>query len=125
MPFAAFFGAAIGAFLFGLLQWFGMKLHGGFSEDGWMYRYILPVFAAGAFGWLYAWISCAVAPRGKVVAGTVMATILVVLGVVNIALAWLLPRYSVGEATQITVGMVASSVAAVVALVQAHGEREA
>ena len=33
LPFAAFIGAILGAFLLTLFQWFGMKMQGGYSED--------------------------------------------------------------------------------------------
>lgn len=125
MPFAAVLGGALGAMLFGLVQWFGMKLQGGFSESGWMYLYILPVLTAAAFGWLYTWIACAVAPRGKLLAGTVMTTILVLVGLLNIVIVWGMQKYPVGEAVQLTIGSIASSAAAIVALAQVHGEHKA
>jgi hypothetical protein len=122
MPFAAVAGALIGSILFGLVQWFGMKLQGGFTEDGWMYRYILPALTSAAFGWLFVYISCMVAPRGKVITGTVMTTLLVLLGIANLFLIWGLQRYGTGEAIQLTVGSVFTSAAGVVALVQVHSE---
>jgi len=39
LPFASVIGAAIGAILFTFLQWFGLKMHGGYSTDGWFYQY--------------------------------------------------------------------------------------
>jgi hypothetical protein len=124
MPFAAFFGAALGSFLLGLLQWFSMKFQGGYSEDGWWFRYIMPVFTSAAFGWLYIWIACAIAPRGKVVAGTVMITILFIFLIFTLAFTWLSTRYEVGYEIQVTIGVIATLVAAVVALVQVHGEHK-
>ena len=99
-----------------------MKMQGGFSEDGWMYQYVVPTMTAGAFGWLFVYISCQVAPRGKVIAGTVMTTLLVLLGVLNLFLVWGLQRYGTGEAVRLTIGSVVTSVAGIVALVQAHSE---
>ena len=125
MPIAAIAGGVIGSTLFGLIQWFGMKLQGGFSEDGWMYQYILPTLTSGAFGWLFVYISCAVAPRGKVIAGTVMTTLLVLTGIANLFLVWGLQRYGTGEAVRLTIGSIVASVAGIVALVQAHSEHRA
>ena len=122
MPIAAVAGAVVGSALFGLIQWFGMKLQGGFSEDGWMYQYIVPAMTSAAFGWLFTYISCAVAPRGKVIAGTVMTTILVLTGVANLFLVWGLQKYGTGEAVRLTVGSVVASAAGIAALVQAHTE---
>ncbi len=122
VPIAAFVGGALGSFLFGLIQWLGMKVQGGFTEDGWMYRYILPVITSAAFGWFYAWISCAVAPRGKVITGTVMITILFLVGATSVTIAWLAPQYQIGDAMQITIGSIASFVAAVFVLVQVHAD---
>ena len=123
LPFAAIGGAAIGAVLLGLVQWLGFKFQGGFTEDGWMFRYILPIFTSAAFGWLFAWIACAVAPHGKVVAGTVMTTLLFIVLLLSIAFSWLASNYSVGQAVQTTVGSTSCLIAAVVALVQAHEEQ--
>jgi hypothetical protein len=124
LPIAAVAGALIGSTLFGLLQWFGMKLQGGFTEDGWMYRYVLPALTSAVFGWLFVYISCLVAPRGKVIAGTVMTTILVLMGIANLFLIWGLRRYGAGEAIQLTVGSVFTSAAGVFALIQAHNEHK-
>lgn len=123
VPFAAVFGGTVGAFLFGVVQWLGMKLQGGFSEDGWMYRYIVPFLVSCAFGWLYAYCACAVAPRGKLIAGVVMTTLLFLLGLLSIAIVWLSEKYSLGPAIQITIGTVATLIAAVTALVQVHSEQ--
>jgi hypothetical protein len=120
LPFAAVLGAVLGAMLFGMVQWFGMKMQGGYSEDGWMYRYVMPVLISGAFGWLYAWIACEVAPRGKVIAGVVMTTILFLLAAGSVMLAWVTSGYGIGDTIQATIGCVVSLVAAIVALIQAH-----
>ena len=122
MPFAAVIGGALGALLLVLVQWFFMKLQGGFSEDGWMFRYVLPIVASGAFGWIYVWITCKMAPRGKVISGIVMTTILGLFLLANVLIAWYLPRYPIGETIQISVGGVASLVAAVFAVMQVHDE---
>jgi hypothetical protein len=122
MPFAAFIGSFFGASLFSLLQWFGLKYQGGFSEDGWMYRYILPIVSSGLFGWLYVWIACRVAPWGKVVAGTVMVTILFIVFFVLMAFHWMMPKFSIGESLQFTVAAAAALVSAVVTLVHIHAE---
>ena len=122
MPIAAIAGGVVGSALFALIQWFGLKMQGGFSEDGWMYQYIVPTMTAAAFGWLFVYISCQVAPRGKVIAGTVMTTLLVLLGVLNLFLVWGLQRYGTDEAVRLTIGSVVTSIAGIVALVHAHSE---
>lgn len=75
VPVASVFGAIIGTVLFVLLQWFSMKMSGGYSEDGWYFRYILPIFKDGIFGFIFVYAGCFVAPRGKIIVGSVLATI--------------------------------------------------
>lgn len=124
LPVAPLLGAAVGAGLLALIQWFAMKISGGYSEDGWMYRYILPVFTSGSFGWLFATITCAIAPRGKVIAGIVMTTLLVLLGIVNVIFAWALSKFSLGEAIQTTASVIALSTSAIITLVHIYSEQE-
>jgi hypothetical protein len=122
VPIAAIGGSVLGSALFGLIQWFGMKLQGGFSEDGWMYQYILPVLTSAIFGWLFIYISCAVAPRGKLITGTVMTTLLVLLGIANLFLVWGLQRYGTGESVRLTITSIVTSIAGIASLIQAHNE---
>ena len=125
MPFAAVAGALAGSIIAVLFLWFGMKLQGGFSEDGWYFRYVMPVISSAIFGYLFAHISCEMAPRGKVIAGTVMVTILGLFGLLGIVLAWIVPDYPVGQAIQATVGTVATMIAAVVTLMDAPSKYRA
>ena len=121
LPIAASVGGIAGSALFGLVQWIGMKFQ-GFSEDGWMFLYILPALISGTFGWLYVYISCAVAPRGKVIAGTVMTTLLVVTGLTNLFDVWGLQLYGTGDTVRLTICSIVASAAGIAALVQAHSE---
>ena len=125
LPFAAVAGALAGSIIAVLFLWFGMKLQGGFSEDGWYFRYVMPVISSAIFGYLFAHISCEMAPRGKVIAGTVMVTILGLFGLLGIVLAWIVPDYPVGQAIQATVGTVATMIAAVVTLMDAPSKYRA
>lgn len=122
VPLGAILGAMLGAVAFMLFQWVGMKMHGGFSEDGWMFKYILPVMQSAVFGYLYAMISCAIAPRGKVITGVIMVTLLFAFFAILLFVAWLKPPVDTGAAIQATVSVIASSIAAVVALMQANDE---
>ena len=122
LPFAAIIGGTLGAFLLVLLQWFGMKMQGGFSEDGWYFRYILPIVSAAAFGWLYVLITLNVAPKGKVIAAVVMTTVLGVLTCFGLLLTWLNPNQGTAAAVQSTVGSIASVVAAIATIVSSKDE---
>lgn len=122
MPIAAFGGGALGAYALSMIQWFGMKFHGGYSEDGWMYLYILPVISSAIFGWLYVYISCTLAPRGKAIAGIVMTTILVTICIISTAIVWFHSNYSPGEAIQKTAGSISTIFASVVSMIQMYGE---
>lgn len=74
MPIAALTGAIIGTILVGVLQWVGMKLSGSYNEDGWYFKYIVPLVMWGCFGYFLTAISYRVAPAGKIVASAVVAT---------------------------------------------------
>jgi hypothetical protein len=125
LPFAAGAAALAGSMIASLFWWFGMKLQGGFSEDGWYFRFVLPAIASAIFGYLYTHISCEMAPRGKLIAGTVMVTILGLFGLLSIVLAWAMPDYPVGEAIQATVGTIATMIAAVMTLMDASSKHRA
>lgn len=119
MPIAAIAGGLLGSVALALVQWFSMKLWGGASEDGWYYLYILPVFSAGLFGYLYTLIAWKMAPAGKLLAGTVMLTILGLVTAFGTLVGWLSPDYSVGHATQATVSLAAIIFGGVIALQEA------
>jgi hypothetical protein len=116
MPVAAIAGAILGTIAIGLFMWLGMMFQGGIGEDGWYFRYIMPLFTSGIFGYLYAKISYTVAPSGKLIAGVVMVTILGLVSVLSAILGWVMPSYSVGQAMQATVASIATMVGAVIAL---------
>lgn len=122
LPFAAILGGMLGAFLLTLLGWFGMKMQGGFSEDGWYFRYILPITSSAIFGWFYVLITLNVAPKGKVIASVVMTTVLGVLTCIGLLFVWLNPHREIAAAIQSTVGSIASVVAAISAIVASKDE---
>jgi len=106
----------------GLVLWFGMKMQGGFSEDGWYFRYVMPVISSAIFGYLYSTIAVEVAPRGKIIAGTVMVTILGLIAAISLFISWFAPATPIGEKIQMTVGSMATMVVAILTLVDANGQ---
>jgi hypothetical protein len=122
MPFAAVFGGAIGALLFTLLQWVGMKFQGGASVDGWMFAYVVPVLSTAAFGYVYAYLACTVAPRAKFTTGVAMTSVLGVFSLVAGVLMWFNPEYATGRAALETVQFLAGMAGAISALVQVRDE---
>lgn len=122
LPFAAIAGALAGSVALALLQWFGMKFQGGFSTDGWYFRYIMPLMSSAVFGWLYVLITLEVAPKGKVIAATVMTTVLGVFCVLGAILAWVLPNRTMGYAIQQTIGVAASLTTAIASIVSYKGD---
>lgn len=122
MPFASFIGATLGAILFTLFQWFGMKLSGGYSEDGWYYLYILPVISSGIFGWLYVLITITVAPKGKIISAIIMTTIFGVLLVLASLYSWIDPHREFGYAFQSTISGITSLIAAIASIVNYKDE---
>jgi len=122
LPFAAIIGAMIGAALLTLLQWFGMKMQGGFSTDGWYFLYVLPVISSIVFGWLYVLITLNVAPKGKVIAAIVMTTVLGVLIAFSLFFVWAYPDEEIGSTIQTTIGSLATIIAAIVSIVNYKDE---
>jgi hypothetical protein len=122
VPIAAIAGGIAGSLVLGTLNWLSLKFQGGFSEDGWWYRYMIPIITWGMFGWLYVQISCYVAPRGKFITGIVMTTLLFIFSFFGLWLTWHLEKYSTSQSIQLTVGTIASLIAAIVTLVHVHSE---
>lgn len=118
LPFAAFIGALLGSILLGIFSWWSAKLYGGFHEDGWYYRYLMPIFSSGAFGYFFSIISLAVAPKSKIIAATVMITLLGVFSLFSIGLAWRM-HYSHGLVyfIQVLIGCVVGMIAAIATVV--------
>ena len=58
------------------------------SSDGWLWHYVVRVVAAGAAGAAFGAAAYHTAPNGKVIAGTVMVTLLVLLSLLVIAGFW-------------------------------------
>src|SRR5699024_1214677 len=121
IPFATIVGSFIGTFLVGLLLWFVLKIQGS-NLDGWYFLYIMPVISSGIFGFLFAYIPYVVAPRGKLVVGTVMVTLLAVVNALGLLLIWKYPDSSVGYSIQETIGGVVTVVAAVFTLFAQENE---
>lgn len=115
LPFAAVGGGMAASVAAALFFWLSAKF-AGFGEEGWYFRYIVPLFVSGVFGHVFVRITCGMAPQGKVIAGTVMVTILGVFCLLSAVLAWYMPDYSTGFAIQNTVGSIAMMFGAVVTL---------
>ena len=123
VPIASIVGAGLGSTLFVLFQWFSMKLMGGFSDDGWMYLYILPCMSSATFGFMYIWIACYVAPRGKVITGIVMATILIIASVAGLLYVWSTnANLPTGKSIQNTIEILFTAIACVVSVLHANDE---
>lgn len=114
VPVAAIAGGVVGAFLLRVIGRFSLNF-GGFTEGGWMQTYILPLFVAGTFGWLFVWISHHVAPKQKQTTSKIVAWLLVVFNALNIIFAWLLSSESV---TTAMLGSIAASFGALMALAE-------
>ncbi len=86
IPVASVIGAFLGSSAFILLQWFSMKFSGHYNENGWYFQYILPLMRDGLFGFFVVYFGCLVAPRGKLIVGVVLTTLLGVLFIIVAAL---------------------------------------
>lgn len=114
---AAAIGGALGAFILTAMQWFALKMQGGFSQDGWYFLYVLPLLSSVAFGWLYTYIAWQVAPKGKAVTGIVLVTLLGIASAFSIFLVWWVLDYPTGQAVQTTLACIANTVASIFSLV--------
>lgn len=78
IPIASIAGAFLGSAAFMLIQWLSMKYSGHYNENGWYFQYILPLMKDGLFGFLAVYLGCLVAPRGKLIVGVVLTTLVAV-----------------------------------------------
>ncbi|KQW00165.1 hypothetical protein [Rhizobacter sp. Root1221] len=117
VPVAAVAGLFAAWIAASAVLWLQMKFTGGFAEDGWYFRFIVPALASAAAGYGYSMAACMTAPRGHKFAGTAMVTLLAVVGLLSTTIAWTSTNYSVGLAIQTTVAAVVTQAAAIAALV--------
>lgn len=106
------------AFVFHWVQWFSMKMFGGYSEEGWIVIYIAPMFTAIMFGWFYAWVAALTAPSKKFPASVVMSIMLVALGAFASAVAIVGSEYPAYQAVSMSIMTLATVGGLVGALVQ-------
>ena len=76
IPIISILGAFLGSAIFVLLEWLSMILRGNYSENSWYFYYILPLIREGLFGFLVVYLGCLVAPRGRLIVGVVLTTLL-------------------------------------------------
>jgi hypothetical protein len=121
IPIAAVLGAFAAALLMAGFQWLSIKFMGG-GTDGWLFKYIVPLMSAGAFGWAFVRASCEVAPRGKFITGIVMATILTLFNIVVAAFILLRSTEGWGAMLAGVLWGVVATVVGIVALMQFRTE---
>lgn len=81
-----------------------------------MLRYVLPLLAAGTFGYWYVYVASLVAPGAKFITGVAMTSVCGVLGGLVIVLVWLNPEYPKGQAAFDTVRFAVAMFGTVAAL---------
>lgn len=117
MPFACVIGSILGAIAMGFIQWFGMKMSGGYSEDGWYFLYILPIITSATLGYLWVKISFYVAPSGKKTTAIIMTVLLAAILIFATALSLVNPNYSTSENAQSILGGIAMMLASICAII--------
>ena len=123
LPFATIIGSLLGCVILVLLQWFSMKMFANVSEDGWYARYVMPFLSSVFFGYFFAIISLEVAPRSKVIAATVMVTLLGVISLFSLLLAWKMQNtHGFGYFIEVLFGAVGAMFAAISTLVDYKGK---
>ena len=118
IPFACVIGSILGATIMGLIQWFGMKMSGGYSEDGWYFIYVLPIITSATLGYLWVQISCSVAPSGKRTTAIVMTVLLATLLVLVTTLSFFNPSYGTSEKVQSVLGGIAMMAASIYTIIE-------
>jgi hypothetical protein len=114
LPFAAFIGAFLGSILLALFQWFSIKMWAQVSEDGWYVKYVMPFLSSVFFGYFFATISLEVAPTSKIIASTVMVTLLGVFSVFGLFLAWnMQSTHGFGYFIEVLFGSIGGMIAAI------------
>jgi len=102
-------------------RWSIGTMEGGLSEYSWWFYFSLLLVISAIAGWFYAWVACQVAPRGKVIAGSVVTTLLIIVELVTIKAVWKFPEFTSAEALSSTGQAIAMSVAAIAAITFVRG----
>lgn len=113
MPVASIGGAVFGSMIVGGINRLGMMMNGA-SPDGWWIRFIEPIMVSGMFGYIWAYLAYAIPPFAKLISGVVMTTILGMLCLFTIVMAF-------NDVTLPTGDRVSTSIAAAATLVGAIG----
>ena len=113
MPAAAIAGGGLAAWVASKPMWLFMKMTGEvYNENGWYYKYIIPIMVYAAFGYIYTVISYHVSPSGKLVAGSVMVAVLGIVLILFGINVWTAERVQTSDAIWITLRYVGALFAA-------------
>lgn len=115
MPFATVGVSVLGFAIMTAIQRFGV------NENGWFYQYVGQTISYFVFGYLWSSIAYDVAPSGKIISATVMATIVSVFSIGLSVLSWAVSGIILAEAIQASVYCVATIIGCVVGI--KHAER--
>lgn len=121
LPFVSIIVAMVGSTLMSIflrgIFWLQAQQDGG-EMFGWYHTFSLYVIPAGVFGYLYAHIACTMAPRGKIIAGTVMVTILGIVTAVAISNFWLFSEKPIKVSVLFTIAGLTSIITSIVVLIR-------
>lgn len=121
MPLATILGASLGSIVIGGLNWLGMKMN-GVNPDGWWPLFVQPVMVFGVFGFLWGLIAYSMSPSSKVIAASVMTTILGMLCLISILMVFNDQVLPTGNKVRTTIAVLASLVGAISGVVNCHNE---
>ena len=119
MPIATVIGASLGSVAIGGLNWLGMKIN-GVNPGGWWQMFVHPLIIFGVFGFLWGLISYSMSPTGKVIAASVMTTVLGVLCMASILMVYNNRVLPTGNKVHSIIAVLAALVGAIVAVVYCH-----
>lgn len=125
VPLAAIAASLVAMIGITFCGWYALKMFGGFHEDGWIYRYILPVVGSGWAGFAWCYSSAYVAPRGKVITSAAMATVVSIIVLFLAGAVFASPQAFSNHPIEMALNAVATIVGAVVATVSVSQQEQA
>jgi hypothetical protein len=115
MPFGSVIGAVTGSFVSTGIMIFIFDL-ADFKKNGWHYHFVLPIISGASLGYLWSTIACSIAPKGKVVTGSVMTSVLGMILLIIIIATW--DRQTGTQIAPLLIESTAAMITAILAVVE-------
>lgn len=123
MPIAAVAASSIGVAALMFFGWLSLHVFGGFNVSGWLMRYFFPIVVGVFAGYFFAFSSCNVPPRGKVLSGIIMTTIYAMVKAAWVYSVWVSPESSMSRGVMESIIAVVGVMSAAAYVAIFHSER--